>query len=298
MKVYYSDTYTVQLPPGHRFPMAKYRLVRLQLLAEGLLSPEELFEPALATPKVLALAHTPAYVEGICTGSVEPRIMRKIGFPWSPELVTRSLASVGGALAAAEEALSTGISGNLAGGTHHAQAAEGGGYCVFNDLAVVTLHLLSERRVRRVAIVDLDVHQGNGTAAILGSHPDVFTFSMHAEKNYPYQKVSSSLDIGLADGTGDREYHSHLVDALDQVFDFAPDIVLYQAGVDPLAEDTLGRLCLTRAGLAERDRIVLEACHARAIPVSLALGGGYADPIAATVAAHAGTYRAVREVLM
>lgn len=296
MKVFYSDRYTVTLPEGHRFPMSKYRLVRLALLNEGVLREDELFEPALATRDLVRLAHTPEYVEGIYSGAISPSIMRRIGFPWSPELVIRSLASVGGALCAAQEALRRGVSGNLAGGTHHAMAEAGEGYCVFNDLAIVTLHLLKQGRIRRAAIVDLDVHQGNGNSAILGARPEVFIFSMHGAKNYPFHKVPSTLDIELPDGTEDAEYLARLREALPKVLAFAPDIVFYQAGVDPLKEDVLGRLALSREGLAQRDRIVLAACRPAGIPVSLALGGGYAKPIERTVAAHVGTYKVVKEI--
>ena len=296
MRVFYTDRYTVELPPGHRFPMGKYRMVREGLVAGGLLAAAELCEPELPTRETIALAHTRAYVDALCDGTIDPRAMRRIGFPWSPALVVRSLASVGGALAAAEEALRTGVSGNLAGGTHHALADAGEGYCVFNDLAVVCRWLAATGHVQRIAIVDLDVHQGNGNAAILGPDTGVFVFSMHGEKNFPFRKVPSTLDIALEDGTGDDEYLEALAGALPRVFAFEPELVLYQAGVDPLHEDTLGRLSLTLAGLAERDRVVLAACRRHRVPVSLALGGGYADPIALTVAAHVQTYRVLREI--
>ena len=296
MKVFYSDRYTVPLPEGHRFPMEKYRLVRQALLREGVLGEGELFEPPLATREMLTLAHTPAYFDAVCDGSVAPAVMRRIGFPWSPMLVARSLASVGGAYAAACAALAEGVSGNLAGGTHHAMADGGEGYCVFNDIAAVLLYLLKHGAVRRAAVVDLDVHQGNGNSAILGERPDVFIFSMHGAKNYPFRKVPSTLDIDLPDGTGDAEYLSLLEEALPKVFAFRPDLVFYQAGVDPLREDRLGRLALTHAGLAERDRRVLAACRRQGVPVVLALGGGYAQPIEHTVDAHINTYKVAREV--
>lgn len=296
LRIFYTDRYTVELPPGHRFPMSKYRLVREALVREKLLSESELVEPDLPDRATVALAHSRAYVDALCDGTVSPRIMRTIGFPWSPELVTRSLASVGGALAAAEEALRNGISGNLAGGTHHAQADGGEGYCVFNDLAVVVRHLLATGHVERIAIVDLDVHQGNGNASILANTPECFVFSMHGAKNFPFRKVPSTLDVALDDGTGDEEFLDALDRHLPRVLAFEPDLVLYQAGVDPLHEDTLGRLSLTLEGLQERDRRVLAACRRAGVPVSLALGGGYADPIALTVEAHVGTYRMVREV--
>lgn len=296
LRIFYTDQYTVDLPAGHRFPMGKYRLVREALLARGILNQSELVEPPLPSRDTLARAHTRAYVDALCDGTIDPRAMRRIGFPWSPALVTRSLASVGGALAAAEEALRFGISGNLAGGTHHAMADAGEGYCVFNDLAVVVKSLLSSGHVERVAIVDLDVHQGNGNAAILADEPAAFVFSMHGAKNFPFRKVPSTLDVALDDGTGDEEFLEILDAHLPRVFAFEPDLVLYQAGVDPLHEDTLGRLSLSLEGLAERDRRVLAACRKAGVPLSLALGGGYADPIALTVEAHVGTYRMVREV--
>jgi acetoin utilization deacetylase AcuC-like enzyme len=265
-------------------------------LREGVARDDELHEPPLPSPDTLRLAHTHEYVEAVLNGTLSEFQIRKIGFPYSEALVKRSLATVGGALAAAEEALRNGVSGNLAGGTHHAFANSGEGYCVFNDLAVVTKYLLTVEKVRRVAIVDLDVHQGNGNAAILGGREDVFIFSMHGAKNYPFRKVPSTIDIDLPDGTSDKEFLSILKEYLPKVFAFKPDIVLYQAGVDPLKEDALGRLSLTHEGLQERDRLVLKECRKHGIPVSLALGGGYAKPIDLTVEAYVGTYKAVREV--
>jgi acetoin utilization deacetylase AcuC-like enzyme len=276
--------------------MEKYRLVRWALLQSQVLCETELHEPILATPEMVKLAHHANYVEAICSGQIDPKIMRRVGFPWSPELVVRSLAAVGGALDAAEEALRTGVSGNLAGGTHHALPEAGEGFCVFNDIAVVILYLLKQRRIRRAAIVDLDVHQGNGNAAILAHRPDVFVFSMHGAKNYPFHKVPSDLDIDLPDGTTDREYLDHLTQALPQVLAFQPDIIFYQAGVDPLKEDSLGRLSLSMQGLAARDQLVLATCYANNIPVSLALGGGYAKPLDLTVQAHAQTYRVLKNI--
>lgn len=276
--------------------MEKYRLIRYALLREGAVRDAELYEPPLATPEQLQLAHSAEYVEAMCRGTVTSDILRRIGFPWSEGLVIRSLATVGGALAAAESALQDGISGNLAGGTHHAMRHSGEGYCVFNDLAVTALWLLHQRRVRRVAIIDLDVHQGNGNSDILRHRDDVFVFSMHGAKNYPFRKVPSTLDVALPDGTDDQTFLDALTTHLPRVFDFGPDLVLYQAGVDPLKEDTLGRLALTHEGLMQRDRLVLSECKQRGIPVSLALGGGYANPIELTVEAHVGTYKVVREV--
>ncbi|MBI4853660.1 MAG: histone deacetylase [Acidobacteria bacterium] len=296
MKVFYTDKYIVELPDGHRFPMNKYRLVRESLLEKGILAIQELYEPEIVSPEIVTLAHTRKYVESICSGTIDSKAMRRIGFPWSPSLVTRSLASVGGALCAAKVALEIGISGNLAGGTHHALINAGEGFCVFNDIAVVILYLLKHKKIHRAAIVDLDVHQGNGNSAILGDRKEVFIFSMHGEKNYPLHKVPSTIDIGLEDNTSDNQYLALLENALPKVFDFQPDIVFFQAGVDPLKEDTLGRLALSKEGLAKRDKIVLSNCKKHNIPISLALGGGYAKPIQLTVEAHTQTYKIAKEI--
>lgn len=296
MKVFYSDHYTVPLPEGHRFPMEKYRLLREKLIADSVLSPAELSEPELPSREIITLAHSAKYYDSFEAGTVEPMTIRRIGLPWSKELFYRSLASVGGAIGSARAALEDGIGGNLAGGTHHAFRDYGEGFCVFNDYAVVTLHLIKCGMIHRAAVVDLDVHQGNGNSAILGANPDVFIFSMHGEKNYPFTKVASTLDVELADGTSDDEYLSALEQNLPAVFEFKPDIVLYQAGVDPLKEDSLGRLSLTHKGLMERDRIVMSECKSRAIPVSLGLGGGYSKPITHTVEAYANTYRIAKEI--
>ncbi|MBY0422293.1 MAG: histone deacetylase, partial [Parvularculaceae bacterium] len=215
-------------------------------------------------------------------------------FPWSSHVVLRARATVGGATAAARRALVDGVSGQLAGGTHHAHRNFGAGYCIYNDLAVVALTLLNEGVVRRVAIVDLDVHQGDGNAAILGERPDVFVFSVHGEKNFPFRKATSTLDIALPDGAGDDDYLRALAEHLPAVWAFRPDLVLYQAGVDPLKEDRLGRLSLSHQGLFERDAMVLEGAAKRGVPTSIAIGGGYADPIEASVEAYVGVWRAAR----
>ena len=296
LRVFYSDKMTIPLPENHRFPIAKYRMLRDRLVSDGVLAPGEIFESPLASVEEVLRAHSPEYVEGIVNGTVDPMILKRIGFPWSEGLVARSLATVGGCLAAARSALENGIAGNLAGGTHHAHRDAGEGYCVFNDIAVSFMNLLHEGRIRRAAIIDLDVHQGNGNSSILGGRDDIFIFSMHGEKNYPFRKVPSTLDIGLPDLTGDETYLELLSDSLPRIFAFDPEIVFYQAGVDPLEQDALGKLSLSFAGLAERDRIVLEACKARGVPVSLSMGGGYAKPIDLTVEAHVGTYRTVKQV--
>jgi acetoin utilization deacetylase AcuC-like enzyme len=286
--VYHSDQYRIPLPPGHKFPSEKYGMVR-ELVAG--LDGFELRPAPLAAPEDLKIAHDPGYVGAVLDGSVDPRIMRRIGFPWSPELVTRSLASVGGTLAAARDAMSRGFGGNLAGGTHHAFRSEGSGFCVFNDLAVAILVLRRDGLARRAAVLDLDVHQGDGTASIFENDPDVLTISIHGENNFPFRKQRSRIDIGLPDGTADGEYLDHLCGVLPQVVAFRPDLVFYQAGVDALAGDRLGRLALSMEGLMHRDKLVFEAVSASTLPIVVTLGGGYADPIRRTAEAHAQTYR-------
>jgi acetoin utilization deacetylase AcuC-like enzyme len=291
MTVYYSDSYTVELPPGHRFPMAKYRMLRDALIAEEVLRESDLHEAVPVDRGTLLLAHTAAYVDGFVAGTIDPAIIRRIGIPWSPAFVRRSLASTGGTVAAARAALREGIAGNLAGGTHHAFADRGEGYCVFNDIAVASLALLRDGLVRRVAVVDLDVHQGNGTAAILGGDPRVFTLSMHGARNFPFTKVDSTLDVAVEDGIGDAEYLPLVEHAMTRVHAFAPDVIFYQAGVDVLATDALGRLAMTHEGVMERDRIVISSAMSHDVPIVLTLGGGYSKPISETVRGHVGTYR-------
>lgn len=307
MRVYYADHYEVPLPPGHRFPMEKYALLRAALIDRGILrlrsapgqAPDELCPADPAPLAAVALAHTSDYLDGVINGTLSAKLVRGLGFPWSPQLVQRSLASVGGTIAAARSALEggSGIAGNLAGGTHHAFADRGEGFCVFNDLAVTTRLLLRDKQVRRVLILDLDVHQGNGTAAILRDDPGAFTCSLHGERNYPFHKEASHLDVGLPDGCGDDEYLTRLQPSLGEALSRAnPDLILYQAGVDALKGDRLGRLSLTHAGLRQRDRLVLTAARTRGVPIALTLGGGYASPITATVEAYVGTYAVAKEL--
>jgi len=296
LDVYYSDRYTLELPESNRFPKVKYQLLRDYLLSEKILRSDEIRESPLAAPEVLKLAHTGDYVESMRTGTVSQEILKSIGFPWSPALYARSCATVGGAIESAKSALRNGIAGNLAGGAHHSHADRGGGYCVFNDIAVAARYLRQHRLAERIAIVDLDVHQGNGNSSILGQDVDLFIFSMHGEKNYPFRKVPSHLDIGLPNDTGDDEYLLNLDRGLREVGQFGPDFIFYQMGVDPLKEDSLGKLSLTFDGLMERDRRVLRLARSRKIPVSLALGGGYAKPIELSVQAYANTYRVVQSL--
>ena len=296
MDVYYSDHYTLDLPPENRFPMQKYRMLRDYLIAEQIVNESELKTSPLATPELLSLAHTTDYIEAMRTGSVSPEIIKRIGFPWTPNLYLRSCATVGGAVAAALSALEIGIAGNLAGGTHHAHADRGEGYCVFNDIAVAARYFLKHRLATRIAIIDLDVHQGNGNSSILRDVPGVFVFSMHGEKNYPFKKVPSHLDIALPDAADDALYIEKLKEGLQVIADFHPDFIFYQMGVDPLKEDTLGKMNLSFEGLMERDRLVLSFAKQGAIPISLALGGGYAKPIELSIRAYANTYRVVKSL--
>ncbi len=251
---------------------------------------------ALADEAVIARAHDPEYVRRFLEGSIDARVMRRIGFPWSEGLVVRTLASVGATLAATEDALGTGFGGALAGGTHHALRGEGAGFCVFNDIAVSVLNLRATGGVARVAVIDLDVHQGDGTASIFEGDEAVFTLSLHGANNFPIRKQRSTVDVAFEDGTGDEEYLAALARVLPSVFAFAPRLVFYQSGVDGLAGDSLGRLALTHAGLAERDRMVFTACRARGVPVVTLLGGGYSEPIDLTVQAHAQTFLIAADV--
>jgi acetoin utilization deacetylase AcuC-like enzyme len=293
MKVLYSDRYAIPLEPTHPFPMSKYRLTRDRLLAEGTITHWHLTEPALARDEDILLVHDPAYWHRCVHGELTRHEVRRIGFPWSEGLVRRSRASVQGTILAAESALRDGVSSNLAGGTHHAYADHGEGYCVLNDIAIAIRVLQRDRRLRRATIIDCDVHQGNGTAAIFQGDPDVFTFSMHGEKNFPARKEQSRLDLALPNGLGDDDYlallEAHLPLLLDQ---FQPEIVFYQAGVDPHERDRLGKLQLTLDGLLRRDRLVLDACRARRLPVVTTMGGGYGKRIEETVEAHCNTVRA------
>jgi len=298
MRVFTCDHEEVPLPPGHRFPMSKYARLRVALLAEGVVRPEEIVrvEPGADIVAAVRRVHDAAYVDAFLSGTLDEPAQRRIGFPWSRHLVRRTLASAQGTLAAARAALGDGIAANLAGGTHHAHADFGSGYCVFNDIAVATRALLDAGSARRVLVIDVDVHQGDGTAAIFAGEPAVFTLSLHGAHNFPFRKEKSTLDVELPDGTGDEEYLARLRGALIEAFAAAPDFVFVQGGVDALAQDRLGRLALTVDGLHRRDRAIFEETRRRGIPTVLTLGGGYAEPLELTVAAHVGTYRALRSV--
>ena len=290
-----SARYTIPLPPGHRFPIEKYALLRDRVLQEGLIDPAHLHEPARAPIDDVLLVHTSGYVQAIVEGTLDPAAQRVLGLPWSPELAERSFRAVGGTCEAAGHALQEGIAFNLAGGTHHAFPDRGEGYCVFNDVAIAIRMLRRDKLIRRAAIIDLDVHQGNGTHAIFTGDSSVFTMSMHGERNYPFRKVPGNLDIELPDGTSDDEYLAQLRAALPRVFnDQRPDCVFYLAGADPLRGDRLGRLNMSHEGLAERDAIVLDWCRRLSVPVTITIAGGYGTDIEDTVEVHLNTVRLAR----
>jgi len=289
-----SARYAIPLPEGHRFPIAKYALLRDRVLAEGLVARERLHEPARAEVEDLLAVHDADYVERLTDGRLTAAEQRLIGLPWSEALVERSYRAVGGTCEAAEAALAHGVAMNLAGGTHHAFPDHGEGFCVFNDVAVAIRRLQRRGLVRRAAVVDLDVHQGNGTHAVFAGDASVFTFSMHGGKNYPFRKVPGTLDVELADGTGDDAYLDALALHLPRVLAAsAPDVVLYLAGADPHEGDRLGRLRLTFDGLARRDAMVLHSCREVGIPVAVTIAGGYGRRIEDTVAVHLSTVRVV-----
>lgn len=294
MHAYYADHFVLPLPEGHRFPMRKYSLLRERLLQD--LGGVRFFEAPPASDGELALAHTPAYIRGIAEGRLAPAVYREIGFPWSEAMAERARRSVGATVAAARAALQEGVAGNLAGGTHHAYADKGGGFCVFNDIAVTARLMQAERgRQRRqpwrVAVIDLDVHQGNGTAHIFARDPSVFTLSLHGEKNFPFRKEPGDLDIGLPDGCRDEEYLQALHRALAELEGrFEPDMLIYLAGADVHEGDRLGRLKLSSDGMAARDRVVLDWAWQRRLPLALCMGGGYGHDIETTVAVQVQTW--------
>jgi acetoin utilization deacetylase AcuC-like enzyme len=294
MQVFHADQFVLPLPPGHRFPMGKYRLLRDRLTAE--LPGIRLMPAEPASDGELALVHTPAYIQGIADGSVDPAILREIGFPWSPAMAERARRSVGATIGACRAALREGVAGNIAGGTHHAHADQGGGFCVFNDAAVAARlmqaeHARASRRPLRVAVVDLDVHQGNGTARIFRGDPTVFTLSIHGEKNFPFRKEPGDLDVDLPDGTGDDAYLQALERALDELAHrFDPGLVIYLAGADPHEGDRLGRLKLTWDGLEARDRRVFDWAWQCGVPLAFAMAGGYGHRLEDTVQVQVNTF--------
>jgi acetoin utilization deacetylase AcuC-like enzyme len=288
LKAFYSDHFVLPLPDGHRFPMQKYSMVRQGVTQS--VPGMEFHEAPFTSDGVLALAHHPAYIARVSNGELSPAEQKAIGFPWTPKMVERSRRSAGATIEACRAALGEGTAVNLAGGTHHAYADHGEGFCVFNDAAIAARLMQAERRIKRVAIVDLDVHQGNGTASILANDDSVFTLSLHGENNYPFKKETSDLDVALPDGTGDEAYLAALEGALAELLRrFDPQLIIYLAGADPHEGDRLGKLKLSLQGLAARDRMVLDTAHERGIPVAIAMAGGYGKIIQDTVAIHVQT---------
>lgn len=287
-----SAKYTFPLPSGHRFPIAKYALLRERVLAEGIVSPDHMHDPARATREDLLLVHTADYVGRFTRGELTRDEERRLGFPWSEALVERSYRAAGGTIEGSRHALVAGVAMNLAGGTHHAFPSHGEGFCVFNDAAIAIRALQRDGRIERAVILDLDVHQGNGTHAVFAGDPSVFTFSMHGERNYPFHKVAGCLDVELSDGTGDDEYLSLLSRALPKALAASnADIAVYLAGADPLVHDRLGRLAVSFEGLARRDAMVFEQCGEIGLPVVVTIAGGYSEPIDHSVSAHVATAR-------
>jgi acetoin utilization deacetylase AcuC-like enzyme len=304
VRAYYSDRFVLPLPAGHRFPMEKYRRLRERLLAEGVLDPADLREPRAATWVELARVHDADYLAAVRAGTLEPLAQRRIGFPWSAAMVERSRRSSGATLLAASHALREseragwGVAANLAGGTHHAHPGYGEGFCIFNDAAVAIRALQAAGRIQRALVVDCDVHQGNGTAAIFACDPSVFTFSIHGARNFPFRKARSTLDVDLPDGAGDDLFLSALELHLPEVLaSFRPELVVYLAGADPWRDDRLGRMAMTREGLAARDRYVLALLRDEGIPTAIAMAGGYGRDIEDTVGIHVETIRIASELI-
>ncbi|NJL03465.1 MAG: histone deacetylase [Chloroflexaceae bacterium] len=290
MHIFYTDCYVLPLPATHRFPMQKYTLLRERVQSAAWATSAALHSPPAATDQQLLLAHDATYLERVITGTLQPQEVRRIGFPWSPALVERSRRSSGATLAACRAALTDGIGVNLAGGTHHAFADRGEGYCLFNDSIVAARTLQAEGVVERVAIIDCDVHQGNGTAAIARDDPTIFTLSVHGAKNFPFHKETSDLDLALPDDADDATFlaavERGVYAALQSVL---PDLVIYIAGADPFIGDRLGRLAVSKAGLAQRDQVVLDYCRAAQLPVAVSMAGGYARHVHDTVDIHFAT---------
>ncbi len=287
MKAFYCDHFVLPLPAGHRFPMRKYAALRERVQTDPRF---ELLEPAPASDAEILRAHTPEYLGRVVRGELSEREQRVLGFPWSPAMVERSRRSSGATIAACRAALTDGTAANLAGGTHHAFADQAQGFCVFNDAAIAARAMQAEGRAARVLIVDADVHQGNGTAAILAGDDSVFTFSIHGGRNFPFKKETSDLDVELADGTGDAAYLEALEAGVAQALARArAELVIYLAGADPYTGDRLGRLALSKSGLAARDALVLERCARAGLPVAVAMAGGYAEDLADIVDIHFAT---------
>jgi acetoin utilization deacetylase AcuC-like enzyme len=298
MNVFYSDHFVLPLPEGHRFPMVKYSMLRERVAQGAICGPGELLTPRAVTDQEILRAHGADYLKRVVSGTLTEKEMRRIGFPWSEKMVERSRRASGGTLSACLAVLDEGFAANLAGGTHHAFSGRGEGYCVFNDSAIAARAVQAAGLVERVVVIDTDVHQGNGTAAILQGDPTVFTFSIHGAKNFPFHKEESDLDAPLPDGAGDTEFLAALERGLEVALDAAEaDLAIYLAGADPFEGDRLGWLSVTKSGLAERDRIVLETCRERGIPVAVTMAGGYANEVEDTVDVHFQSIRRAADLL-
>ena len=297
LKIAWSELFAHPLPAGHRFPMIKYNLLPEQLIYEGTIKNENLFIPLPLSEKDILLTHHHAYWKKLRSLALSQPEIRRTGFPLSASLIEREISVISGTVQAAMFALQHGIAMNIAGGTHHAFTNKGEGFCLLNDIAVASNYLLKHRKAGKILVIDLDVHQGNGTAEIFRNEPRVFTFSMHGEKNFPMRKERSDLDIGLPDGTADEVYLRILKETIPRLTEqVQPDFIFYQSGVDVLATDKLGRLNLTLAGCRERDRLVLDHCRLNKIPVTVTMGGGYSDRITDILEAHANTYRLAQDI--
>lgn len=295
MKVFFSDLQPLNLPTGHIYPADKYFRLRQQLVQQNILSLEQLIPAQPAVARQILRVHTQPYYDAVCSGTLNAQQLRVLGLPWTERLVMRAHLGVGAVIAAAQSALQDGIAGSLSGGTHHAFADEGRGFCVFNDIAVAVHDLFAENRVSRAAVIDLDAHQGNGTAAIFADDPRVFTLDLYGSKNYPVRRVPARLDVPLPEDAGDEIYLHRLADTLPAVLRFEPQIIFYIGGVDPLEGDRFNKMRLSMTGLQRRDEMVLETCRRNGIPIVLTMGGGY-SPVDITVQAHLNTYRAVQSI--
>jgi acetoin utilization deacetylase AcuC-like enzyme len=297
LKVAWSESYVLPLPPSHRFPMSKYELLPQQLLHEGTIATDNIFSPGQASREVILLTHEEEYWNKLSELSLSKHEMRRIGFPLSQHLVDREIVIAQGTIVCAFHALKHGVSMNIAGGTHHAFTNRGEGFCLLNDIGIAANELLNKKSVRKILVVDLDVHQGNGTAQIFQNEPRVFTFSMHGANNFPLHKENSDLDIALPDRTDDSFYLKTLDANLNILLEkVEPDFIFYQSGVDILETDKLGRLSVTRQGCKQRDRLVLSAAKINKIPVVATMGGGYSPDFRDIIEAHANTFRLAQEI--
>jgi acetoin utilization deacetylase AcuC-like enzyme len=287
LKVFYSDHFVLPLPEGHRFPMIKYSMLRESVAASSICGPEEMIVPDPVSDAEILRSHEEGYLRRVASGTLTEKEMRRIGFPWSKRMVERSRRASGGTLGACLAALEDGFAANLAGGTHHAFADRGEGYCVLNDSAIAARAVQAEGLVERIVVVDTDVHQGNGTAAIVRSDATIYTLSIHGAKNFPFRKEESDLDLALPDGADDGEFLDALADGLERALEESrAELAIYLAGADPFEDDRLGRLSVSKEGLAERDSLVLESCRERGIPVAVTMAGGYARYVEDTVEIH------------